>query len=161
MPKGRPPASQIDPERPGPIALDVREIDADKRLSIPKSLAAELAWLRPSMPCLMILEEPGRLLLRNWSEHEEPLRLRRRELVDEVEGDGGEAEERLVFFDDKYRRARLDINGRIPLVGVPLVHLLGDRRSRTAFIVRFRDRLEIWSLSYRNRRRRGRVSEDQ
>jgi DNA-binding transcriptional regulator/RsmH inhibitor MraZ len=145
------------------VGIDVREIDADKRITIPRAFMADLPWLRPSMPCLLVLKEPGRLLVRNWSEHEELLRTRRRELVEDAEGGDPEAEERLVLFDDQYRRIRLDVNGRVPLAGIPLVHLLGDvREGRAVFLVKFTDRLELWSMRHRNaRRRRGGIGDEE
>jgi len=88
--------------------------------------------------------DQGAAILRGWAEYSPQVLERRRALVSEAEN-----EEAVRALDDVFRRGRLDTGGRLTLPPPVIGHLSSSFRLRGLFIVRYPDRLELWSRSYR------------
>lgn len=153
MPTGRPPTWLLDPGQPGPVALEARKLGTRERLTIPARLLEGLQWITSSEPveCLLVLEEPGRILFHRWIGAGDNVLARRTALMAALQSDP-EAEEQLLALEARYLRGTIETGGRILLPLIALVHLLGDNvGDRNVFVVRRANHLELWSLNYRNR----------
>jgi hypothetical protein len=157
MPRSRNPTWLIDPERQTPGMTDLVQFTTQQRINLPARLLKGLEWLEKpeatgEILALMKLDEPGRLSLLSWRLHSPAVLQRRQELVERAE-DEQEALEALILLDDRYFRIQIERTGRLLLPLPALAHLYGEGAFyHPLYVVRARDRIELWSQTYRNQR---------
>ncbi len=143
------------------VFIVVRAVDGRGRFYVPKITADAVFEPAKDPRCLLSFEEPGRVCVNPGRESIERVIERQRATVDLADEDEAEqaflaAEDRYMVGRftavDKHRRAwRLDLPARA------LMHLFGpasgSRQSVAGvnvYVLGFRDRMEIWSATYRD-----------
>ena len=96
----------------------------------------------------MVLTEPERLVLVPWAPHGEAVLHRRGELM---EGENPKNATALQLLEDRYRRYAIEAEHRLILQPPLLAHLDASRVLAFVYLLRFVDRLEMWSIARRNR----------
>lgn len=147
MPKGRIPAWLLDPADRTTPRQDVADVDARNRLTVPLRLLDGLSGVDESGAGAILIETivPGLAVVRPWTPTGDNVLQRRREMAALPE-----ATEAVRALDDAFRRGRLEPGGRFTLPPPVVGHLTASFRRRGLFLVRYDDRLELWSRRYRN-----------
>lgn len=157
MPKVESSISALDPDHPAPLAQQVVEIDQRGRLRIPASFVEATSWLSAKGAlgeALMVLDEPGRIVLLPWETEGARVVKRRLELIELAEHDDGAAED-LRLLEDRYKRLQIPKKDlRLTLTDEIMAHLgiMPTKAKAIAYVLRTRDRIEIWSAKYRDDR---------
>lgn len=154
MKTGRPPRWILDLETVGPVVQEAVRVDERGRFTVPTRVRSHVAWLdtEKAREGLAILVEPGRMKV-IASDAGEIVISRMKDLSDQSEGDAETTEEyRLVL--ETYERLRVDADGRTHLSPNALAHLWpSEAVQEFLYVLGYRNRLEIWSTSFRLRRR--------
>lgn len=149
MRAGRNPAWRLDGAPEG-IVFDAQQIDARGRVSI-AFLVGMLPWLVSGAQLLAVIDpEPGRVRLVAW-ENAARVTERLRELSARFTAGDTTTVPELHRLQDRFRRVRVDPDGRIALPLAICVHL-GAIGPSTIFIASHADHVELWSLAYRTAR---------
>ncbi len=150
MGRGRAPAWILDPDQPGVVQQDARPVDRRGRITIPLRLLEGLPGVDEKGAGLVLIESrhPGRAVLREWASAGEEVLRRRKALIAAAAG----AVEQVRLLDDVFRRGRLETGGRLDIPAPVLAHLSSAFRLKGVFVVRYLQRLELWSRAYRTRR---------
>ena len=97
-------------------ANQAAEIDSRGRISIPARLLRDVAWAaeRTAKDCLLVLEERGRAVVWDWDRHSPPV-VERQASLTAIAEDGSEYQDQLALLADRYRRGRIESDGRLAL----------------------------------------------
>lgn len=153
--RGRPPGWFLDPNQPGPIYREVLAIDDRGRTTIPARARDRISWLRDDEQklALIVCEEPGRVRFLPWDPYGQRVIKCRQELL-KLERTP-EVIEEILEMEDRYIRQSIETNGRVNLSEMALTHLdIISILPNQAILVCLVDIVEIWTNSYRRRRRK-------
>jgi DNA-binding transcriptional regulator/RsmH inhibitor MraZ len=148
-PPGRPPGWLLDADIPAPVLQEVEQVDNRGRVLVPARLAGGASWLKPGGEGLMVLVTPGRIILRPWDEAAETILPLRKQLVGHPDPDE-QALETMRVLDDRYRRFRIEADGRLRLLPFAIAHLEHEKPLLFLTLIRLPSRLEIWSMRQRD-----------
>lgn len=157
MPRLESSITALDPDHQAPITQEVADIDERRRLRFPASFVTAVSWLsgkEASKEALMVLDEPGRIVLLPWEIEGARIVKRRLELIEMAEHDDSALED-LRLLEDRYKRiqklSKKDL--RLTLTDEIMFHLgiMPTKKVKAyVYILRIKDRLEIWSAKYRD-----------
>ena len=151
---GRFPQWYLDPENPGPVHQETVWVDKRGRLTLPGRVRNRLSWLKEGEPAvsLLILDELGRAQLLPWEPFGKKVIQRRRELLSRDQR-APEIQEALLGIANRYLKQSIEPKGRVTLSNPALVHLgIQKNLPLSIYVVCHQDRLELWSVDYRNSR---------
>lgn len=157
MPKAESSISALDPDHPAPLAQQAAEIDERGRLRIPASFIEATIWLSAkgaSGEALMVLDEPGRIILLPWETEGARVVKRRLELIDLAEHDDSASED-LRLLEDRYKRLQIHKKDLRPTLTNEIKAHLGIvpfKAEAVVYVLRTKNGLEIWSAKYRDDR---------
>lgn len=143
----------VSPNQAPRFIIEAIEIDRRRRIYFPPHVTDGLEWFDRSSDILslMKLDEPGRIVLLSWRDHNPSLQAERARLSARLPDP--EAEEALLILADRYRELPGERKGRPTLSTAAMVHLCGPQAFDShVFVARYASKLEIWSVAYRNER---------
>ncbi len=149
MANGRPSGTRLDPEHPDPVLVEVCEIDERGRVRLPPRITSGVEWFEGrKFDCLMVLDEPGRVILLPWKPYGDEVVEKRREIIEELSKDSTEREF-LSALTCRYHRISIPSDSR-PYVGsFVLLHLgFPEGISSRAYLIQFPDSIEIVSREF-------------
>ena len=132
---------------PSAAVLELLEAKTRGRFTVPARAMAGLPWLSPGASALGVAEERGRIRVLPWAAAESV-----RAKSDALAAAGGdEADDQLLLLHDRYVRLHLDQDSRLDLPPGVADHLELST-SPIMYLARVRERVELWSRSYREQR---------
>jgi hypothetical protein len=121
-------------------------------LGLPSELVRRVAWLNEAKAgdrifALGVCDEPGRVLLKNWTTASAPILERRKALID------GQALSELAQLEEIFCRFQISKDGRMTLTATHLLHLgIVAEAEPWVFVVTDGHWIQITTASYRNAR---------
>jgi hypothetical protein len=150
----RPSSYPVVSGAPALVSQEVAEIDERGRLRFHPRWTNRVSWWKTNQDeafaVLMVLQEPGRIALRAWTNDGDQIAARYAELA---ASDDEEALEALRLIQDRYQKLPIDKEYRAHLGDPALTHLgltIERGRKSTVYVVVYPDQLNILSVSYRN-----------
>jgi DNA-binding transcriptional regulator/RsmH inhibitor MraZ len=122
---------------------DVVPVDKRQRITIPSRLAGTADWLAPNNSGLLVSEHFGRIEMRPWPSLGPDVMRERNEL----RAASKRSAIRVALLEYRYHRYELDAERRMTLHAPALAHLDDRRPVRYVFLLRYDDRLELWTFS--------------
>jgi hypothetical protein len=152
------PDSPLDPSAPLPVAQDVVVVDDRGRIRLPAVLVSGVAWLAKasdSATALLVLDQPGQIVLVSWERFGEAFLARRSQLLADAEQGDRAAEGDLLLLADRYDPISIPKGHRFTLRPTWLLHLGLEEGARCrVYVERIFDRVAITSKAYRDQRLR-------
>jgi len=153
-PMSRPAETWIDPAGPGPIYIELCDLESDDsgwRVQIPAPGRERVGWLRQGKSCAAVVEigDPGQIRLLSWDPYGQKAVERQRELAEEFDE---EALDEVLTLTERFRRVNIEKSGRFPIRPRELFHLgLGPDTGWAALLVCMPQHVELWNEDYRRR----------
>ena len=144
----------LDPDHPAPVTQAVAEVDQRGRVRIPVRLSSVVGWMAATtgeIESLMILDEPGRIILLSWVDRASAVLIRRQGLIEEAKSSLPAAEE-LRLLEDRYHRIIIPKDRRPTLGELAILHLnlsLGVKSH--VYVAKLLEQVQILSLDFRNK----------
>lgn len=148
---GRPKRLRLDPDNPGPIIEEVTSIDDRGRVHIPKSVVSEVEWLvEVPLECLIVLSEPGQIILLPWMPFAEEVIKNRSDLL-KLEPLDEKTLHILRYMEHRYHRLPIPRDWRPTLPPQALLHsnLPEHTRSRV-YLTKVGGHIELTSPEHQN-----------
>lgn len=142
---GRPPDTPVTRKYLHIVRQELVRIRDKARVPIFPRFYEDLSWFRQraAFDCLLVLEEPGRLTVRDW-DTSSPAVLNRLEALaqDALTDTGATSHMRLLL--DKYRLIHIGSDSRLRLTATPLRHLrITGEEGTYVYLTRYPTTLEI------------------
>lgn len=136
--------NSLDRETPSPVETDTAEIDVRSRIRLPQELFGRAGWgseENETAMALVVMREPGTLILLPWEEAGPPVVARRKELIEKLRTNPS-VQEALLALEQQYKSLPIPEDLRPTLSGEMRAHLgvqLG--KPTTIFVARLNSRI--------------------
>ena len=147
----------LDPDAPGPFALEIVEFDHERlRITLPARVASAVGWLvGEATDALMVYSEVGRIDVHAWDAIGGIVLARHRELLEDATAGHKAALDGLLVLQDRYHHVRVGKDRRLTVGMQGVFHLrLEGMEDAPIYVAGIIDRITIMSREYRDQRLR-------